>query len=30
LVFGLGGIIVERWGVTSAFGLDAGTFLFQL
>jgi len=24
--FGLGGIIVERWGVTSAFGLDAGTF----
>ena len=24
--FGLGGIIVERWGVTTAFSLDAATF----
>ena len=24
--FGLGGIIVEKWGITSAFSLDAATF----
>jgi len=27
--FGLGGIIVEKWGVASAFGLDAATFFIS-
>lgn len=27
--FGLGGIIVEKWGVTTAFGLDAATFFIS-
>lgn len=27
--FGLGGIIVERWGITTAFGLDAATFFIS-
>ncbi len=29
LGFGLGGVIVERWGVTVAFVIDAGTFLLS-